>query len=117
LVLTVWHDEAASNTCVTVSTVYENQSDTAVVTIAQSFQTIYTPKHNQGEYPNLVDGPIKTLEQVAGIAPYQNRLLYWNVCAPELADKQNPPPANGIDSFQSEIGAQPRTYTWKWATP
>ncbi|GAA2816788.1 hypothetical protein GCM10010441_46650 [Kitasatospora paracochleata] len=117
LALTVWHDEGASNTCVSVQTVYENRSDTAINSIKQTFQTLYTPKHRDGEYPDSVNGPIKTLTQVAGIAPYQSRTLYWDVCAPELASKQNPPPADGTDSFMSEIGAQPMTNSWTWVAP
>ncbi|MGW4888155.1 hypothetical protein [Streptomyces murinus] len=98
-----------------VMTVFENRSDTAVISITQKFQTSYTPKHDDGEYPDDVDGPVKTLAQDAGIAPYRTRTLYWQVCAPELASKQNPVPADGTDSFMSEIGAQPRATTWDWA--
>ncbi|WP_189189235.1 hypothetical protein [Streptomyces albiflavescens] len=98
-----------------VMTVYENRSDTAVISISQKFQTLYTPKHADGEYPDDVDGPVKTLTQDAGIAPYGTRTLYWQVCAPELASKQNPAPADGTDSFMSEIGAQPRATAWDWA--
>ncbi|MGW5256626.1 hypothetical protein ACWERW_27215 [Streptomyces sp. NPDC004012] len=98
-----------------VMTVYENRSDTAVIFITQKFQTSYTPKHADGEYPDDVDGPVKTLTQDAGIAPYGTRTLHWQVCAPELASKQNPVPADGTDSFMSEIGAQPRATTWDWA--
>lgn len=114
LALIEWHDQAATNKCVQVMTVYENRSDTAVNSITQKFQTMYTPKHAEGEYPDSVDGPDKSMTQVAGIAPYKTRTLYWDVCAPELASKQNPPPADGTDSFMSEIGAQPRSFTWKW---
>ncbi|MEV7740055.1 hypothetical protein AB0O75_49975 [Streptomyces sp. NPDC088921] len=113
--LTEWHDGDATNKCVNVMTVYENRSDTAVISITQKFQTLYTPKHADGEYPDEVDGPVKTLTQDAGIAPYGTRTLYWQVCAPELAPKQNPVPPDGTDSFMSEIGAQPRTTTWDWA--
>ncbi|MFE7860131.1 hypothetical protein [Streptomyces sp. NPDC057403] len=97
-----------------VMTVYENRSDTAVISITQKFQTLYTPKHADGEYPDDVDGPVKTLSQDAGIAPYGTRTLYWQVCAPELASKQNPVPPDGTDSFMSEIGAQPRATVWDW---
>lgn len=113
--LTEWHDGDATNKCVNVMTVYENRSDTAVISITQKFQTSYTPKHADGGYPDDVDGPVKTLTQDAGIAPYGTRTLYWQVCAPELASKQNPVPADGTDSFMSEIGAQPRATTWDWA--
>ena len=95
-------------------TVYENRSDTAVISITQKFQTSYTPKHADGEYPDDVDGPVKTLTQDAGIAPYGTRTLYWQVCAPELASKQNPVPLDGTDSFMSEIGAQPRAPSFSW---
>ena len=67
--LTEWHDGDATNKCVNVMTVYENRSDTAVISITQKFQTLYTPKHTDGEYPDEVDGPVKTLSQDAGIAP------------------------------------------------
>ncbi|MGW1809762.1 hypothetical protein [Streptomyces sp. NPDC002078] len=117
MALAEWHDEGASNKCVSVSTRYENRSDTAVNTITQTFQTLYTPRHKDDEYPDEVNGPTKTLTQVAGIAPYQERTLYWDVCAPELASKQNPPPPDGTDGFMSEIGAQPMQYSWKWSTP
>lgn len=90
-------------------------SDTAVISITQKFQTLYTPKHADGEYPDEVDGPVETLTQDAGIAPYMTRTLYWQVCAPELASKQNPVPPDGTDSFMSEIGAQPRATAWDWA--
>lgn len=113
--LTEWHDGDATNKCVNVMTVYENRSDTAVISITQKFQTSYTPKHADGEYPDDVDGPVKTLTQDAGIAPYGTRTLYWQVCAPDLASKQNPVPADGTDSFMSEIGAQPRATSWDWA--
>ncbi|MFI0962956.1 hypothetical protein ACH4S8_16375 [Streptomyces sp. NPDC021080] len=113
--LTEWHDGDATSTCVNVMTVYENRSDTAVISIRQAFCTSYTPKHADGEYPDDVDGPLKTLSQDAGIAPYGTRTLYWEVCAPELASKQNPLPADGTDSFMSEMGAQPRGTTWDWA--
>nr|WP_168516630.1 hypothetical protein [Streptomyces sp. S1D4-11]QIZ01262.1 hypothetical protein HEP87_56130 [Streptomyces sp. S1D4-11] len=113
--LTEWHDGDATNKCVNVMTVYENRSDTGVISITQKFQTSYTPKHADGKYPDDVDGPVKTLTQDAGIAPYGTRTLYWQVCAPELASKQNPVPADGTDSFMSEIGAQPRATTWDWA--
>ncbi|WP_405856900.1 hypothetical protein OG407_09630 [Streptomyces sp. NBC_01515] len=98
-----------------VMTVYENRSDTAVISITQKFQTLYTPKHADGEYPDEVNGPVKMLAQDAGIAPYGTRTLYWQVCAPELASKQNPVPPDGTDSFMSEIGAQPRVTSWDWA--
>ncbi|MGW2743928.1 hypothetical protein [Streptomyces sp. NPDC001450] len=75
------------------------------------------PRHKDGEYPHEVNGTVKTLTQVAGIAPYQERTLYWHVCAPKLASKQNPPPSDGADGFMSEIGAQPKRYSWKWSTP
>ncbi|MFG2520193.1 hypothetical protein [Streptomyces sp. NPDC048527] len=110
-----WHDGDATNKCVNVMTHYENRSDTAVISITQTLQTNYTPKHSKDEYPDSVDGPLKTLTQDAGIEPYGERTLYWQVCAPELASKQNPVPADGTDSFMSEIGAQPRTTTWHWA--
>ncbi|WP_128381295.1 hypothetical protein [Streptomyces cavernae] len=113
--LTEWHNGDATNECVNVMTVYENRSDTAVISITQKFQTMYTPKHADGEYPDDVDGPVKTLTQDAGIAPYGTRTLYWQVCAPELASKQNPVPPDGTDSFMSEIGAQPRAIVWNWA--
>lgn len=113
--LTEWHDGDATNKCVNVMTVYENRSDTAVISVTQKFQTLYTPKHADGEYPDDVDGPVKMLTQDAGIAPYGTRTLYWQVCAPELASKQNPVPADGTDSFMSEIGAQPRATAWDWA--
>ncbi|WSM52474.1 hypothetical protein OG963_01870 [Streptomyces sp. NBC_01707] len=113
--LTEWHDGDATNKCVNVMTVYENRSDTAVISITQKFQTSYTPKHADGEYPDDVDGPVKTLTQDAGIAPYGTRTLYRQVCAPDLASKQNPVPADGTDSFMSEIGAQPRAISWDWA--
>ncbi|MFJ9120338.1 hypothetical protein ACIRJO_32990 [Streptomyces sp. NPDC102394] len=112
--LTEWHDGDATDKCVNVMTVYENRSDTAVISITQKFQTLYTPKHADGEYPDDVDGPVKTLSQDAGIAPYGTRTLYWQVCAPELASKQNPVPPDGTDSFMSEIGAQPRATVWDW---
>ncbi|MGC5400818.1 hypothetical protein ACPXCP_34385 [Streptomyces sp. DT20] len=98
-----------------VMSVYENRSDTAAISITQKFQTSYTPKHADGEYPDDLDGPVKTLTQDAGIAPYGTRTLYWQVCAPELAFKQNPVPPDGTDSFMSEIGAQPRATAWDWA--
>ncbi|MGW2426837.1 hypothetical protein ACWC0C_48300 [Streptomyces sp. NPDC001709] len=98
-----------------VMTVYENRSDTAVISITQKFQTLYTPEHADGEYPDDVDGPVKTLTQDAGIASYGTRTLYWQVCAPELASKQNPVPPDGTDSFRVEIGAQPRATAWDWA--
>ncbi|WP_055631345.1 hypothetical protein [Streptomyces griseoruber] len=113
--LTEWHDGDATNKCVNVMTVYENRSDTAVISITQKFQTLYTPKHADGEYPDDVDGPVKTLAQDAGIAPYGTRTLYWQVCTPELASKQNPVPLDGTDSFMSEISAQPRATAWDWA--
>lgn len=112
--LTEWHDGDATNKCVNVMTVYENRSDTAVISITQKFQTLYTPKHADGGYPDQVDGPVKMLTQDAGIAPYATRTLYWQVCAPELASKQNPVPPDGTDSFMSEIGAQPRATAWDW---
>jgi hypothetical protein len=43
------------------------------------------------------------------------KTLDRQVCAPELASKQNPVPPNGTDSFMSEIGAQPRATAWDWA--
>ncbi|MFF2505797.1 hypothetical protein ACFVTY_20760 [Streptomyces sp. NPDC058067] len=43
--LTEWHDGDATNKCVNVMTVYENRSDTAVISITQNFQTLHTPKH------------------------------------------------------------------------
>jgi len=113
--LTEWHDGDATNKCVNVMTVYENRSDTAVISITQKFQTLYTPKHADGAYPDEVDGPVKMLTQDAGIASYGTRTLYWQVCAPELASKQNPVPPDGTDSFMSEIGAQPRATVWDWA--
>ncbi|UWE11946.1 hypothetical protein [Actinacidiphila bryophytorum] len=115
MTLAEWHDGDATNKCANVMTVYENRSDTAVIAITQKFQTSYTPKHADGEYPDDVDGPVKTLTQDAGIAAFGTRTLYWQVCAPELASRQNPVPADGIDAFMSEIGAQPRATSWDWA--
>ncbi|WP_331755580.1 hypothetical protein [Streptomyces sp. NBC_01643] len=89
IALTQWHDGDATNKCANVMTVYENRSDTAVISITQKFQTSYTPKHADGECPDDVDGPVKRLTQDAGIAPCGTRTLYWQLCAPELAAKQN----------------------------
>lgn len=114
VVLDEWHDQSATLTCVNVQTYYDNRSDTAVNTITQSFVTMYTPKHADGQYPSEIDGPVKTLTQTVGIAPYTRKAIFWDVCAPELADKQNPPRADGIDAFESEIGARPDYFTWSW---
>jgi hypothetical protein len=114
VVVADFHAGAATNTCVSVQTLYENRSDTAVNTVTQSFVTTYTPKHKAGTYPSDVNGPTKTLTTTAGIAPFQSRWVVWQVCAPELAALQNPPPADGTDAFMSEIGALPKSLTWTW---
>ncbi|SBW18605.1 putative membrane protein [Candidatus Protofrankia californiensis] len=114
IVLTEWHDTTSTNTCVRVQTYYQNRSDTAIREISQSFVTLYTPRHPEGTYPGLREGPVKTLTQSAGIPPFEQRILYWDVCAPELAKLQNPPRPDGTNSYMSEIGAQPRGFTWTW---
>lgn len=114
LVLDEWHNVSGTLTCVVVQTYYDNRSDTAVLNISQTFVTSYTPKHPDGEYPEAVDGPSKTLTQTAGLAPYTRKLLTWRVCAPELAARQNPPRADGVDFWMSEIGAVPKQFSWNW---
>jgi hypothetical protein len=54
------------------------------------------------------------LTQVVGIAAYSQKVITWEVCAPELAAKQNPPRPDGLDSFMSEIGAKPSEFSWRW---
>ncbi|GAB2816688.1 hypothetical protein GCM10022221_13460 [Actinocorallia aurea] len=114
VVLVERHTTVAGDECARVVAVYENRSDTAVVSITQSFQTMYTPKHEDGTYPDDKNGPIKTLTQDAGIAPFGTRQLTWDVCAPELTKLMNPYPEDGIDSFLSEVGAVPTKTRWKW---
>ncbi len=114
LALDEWHDTAGSPTCATVQTFYDNRSDTAVDKVTQAFQTTYTPKHADGQYPDAVNGPLKKVTQTVGVAPYTRKQIMWQVCAPELKDKQNPPRPDGLDSFMSEIGAQPTSYEWTW---
>jgi len=75
-----------------------------------------TLKHREGQYPHSVDGPSKTLRQTVGIAPYSRKMIMWRVCAPELASKQDPPSADGTDSFISEIDAVPKALRWRWVT-
>lgn len=110
-----WHDLSGDLTCAVVQTYYDNRSDTAILKLQQDFVMSYTPKHAEGEYPDSVDGPRKSLTQTVGIAPYTRKEIRWRVCAPELRDKQNEPRADGIDSFMSEVGARPETFTWTWA--
>ncbi|MEO3788403.1 hypothetical protein ABGB12_34170 [Actinocorallia sp. B10E7] len=105
---------ASDDECTRIVTVYENRSNTAVVSITQSFQTSYAPKHEEGEYPEDKDGPVKTLTQDAGIAPYATRQLTWDVCAPELTKLMNPYPEDGTGGFMSEVGAVPTKTRWKW---
>ena len=114
IALTVWHDHGADNRCVAVETIYENRSDTALNTVTQVFVTMYTPKHANGTYPALKDGPTKSMTQTVGIPPYGTRTIGWNVCAHELVAKQNPPPADGVDGYLEEIGARPTSFTWDW---
>jgi hypothetical protein len=116
VVLDEWHDTAGDLTCAEAQTFYDNRSDTAVTTVTQTFVTTYTPKHQDGQYPDLVDGPSKTLTQTVGIAPYSRKMIMWRVCAPELASKQNPPSPDGTDSFMSEIGAVPKSFRWLWVS-
>jgi hypothetical protein len=114
VVLGEWHNLAGDLTCALVQTFYDNRSDTPVLSVTQTFTMSYTPKHRLGEYPGSVDGPSKTLTQSAGIAPYTVKELQWEVCAPELADLQNPPRPDGTDSWVSEVGALPKALDWKW---
>ncbi|MGO4341522.1 hypothetical protein [Pedococcus sp. 2YAF34] len=97
-----------------MTTTYDNRSDTAIDSVTQTFITNYTPKHKEGEYPDSVTGPAKTMTQVVGIAAYSQKVVTWEVCAPELASKQNPPRPDGLDSFMSEIGAAPADFSWRW---
>jgi hypothetical protein len=114
LAITNWSDIWSDNKCVDVRVWYDNRSDTAVDVITQSFLTNYTPKHRPGTYPDLVDGPTKTLSQQVGIQAFTKKIIEWNVCAPELVALQNPPPPDGTDSFQEEIGAKPTYFHWTW---
>src|SRR6185437_15216635 len=75
VVTAVWHDMAATNTCVSVQVVYDNRSDTAVDTIRQDFQTLYTPKHGAAQFPSEVDGPIETVSQQVGIPPFAQKTI------------------------------------------
>lgn len=109
-----WNDLSGTLTCAVVQVFDDNRSDTPILTIRQTFVTSYTPKHAEGQYPALVDGPAKTLSQTVGIPPYTRKEILWKVCAPELAPLQNPPRPDGIDGFLSEIGARPTTANWTW---
>jgi hypothetical protein len=111
----VQHNEtAATNKCSRVVAIYENRSDTAVISITQSFQTTYTPKHRDGEYPDDKNGPVKTLTQTAGIPPYGTRQVTWDVCAPELAKLMNPYHQGETDSWMNEMGSVPTKLHWAW---
>ena len=46
-----------------------------------------------------------------------HKAIYWRVCTPELAAKQNPPAHDGTDPFMSEIGAVPDKFRWTWVSP
>lgn len=61
--------------------------------ITQRFQTSYAPKHADGDYPDDVDGPVRTLARDAGVAPYAIRALYWQVRA--RVDRQAEPSGDG----------------------
>ncbi|MBK3644876.1 hypothetical protein [Streptomyces sp. MBT33] len=55
------------------------------------------------------------LAEDVGTVPCWTWTLYWQVCPPELATKQNPVPPDGTDLFMSQIDAQPRAVAWDWA--
>lgn len=118
LAIADWHDKgnSADGTCVTVQIVYENRSNTAIDAVSQNFQTLYTPQHAPNTYPGEVNGPTKTLTQQVGVAAFQQRTTYWEVCAPELASVKSgmDPNGNGTDTYEGDIGAQPQGATWTW---
>ena len=93
---------------------YDNRSDTAIDTVTQSVQSLYTPKHKIGTYPELVAGPIKTVTQSVGIAAFAQKRITWEVCVPELVPLQNKPPADGLDGYQEEIVGRPTAFRWTW---
>lgn len=99
--------ESERDNCSYTTLLIVNRSDTPVKDMTIRFKTSYTPKGADSTVEK--DGPMETMTEPLGIAPFQSQETVWQVCAPELHGK-----ADTVGGIFEELDAVPVSYSWRW---